>query len=505
LTSTPEPVRLHVSVEQSGRNCPYCRFALKAGIAGVECGGCHAIHHAECWDENRGCAMVGCAFGPSAQPAAPPVGVAPPSAASPAPSPAAAPPPVQQQWAPAAHPPIATPSAAEFTGRIMTWARTPVAVAVGTAALIAVGIMLAVGLALAVLTPERSLLGGFGDGIFKETMRDTVAMTMARFGFGEFKGVLLPVTFALVPIIAVAIGVRRSFGRLEGLPGTQRLLLAMATGIPLAILLLVLSLFAGGDGSGFSAVSIVFYSLLWGALGGALATRRAAGSAPMGELLGRVPASVQRWLGLGWTALRPLGLLLALCGIVGVLCWEAQIIRDQDNARLGRATATAIAETPLFAGQYAVTLSGLGAFAQFQPGAGEGGGFSTAIPPNDDGRVTGLFEKYRITGYHRAIPFALYVFLLILLPGAAFLLACYAGYATGQAAGARTAGSGAAHGTVTGAVWALALVALRAISGDRTVVGDSLFVTVLLLGAAAGALGGALAASRSRPAAGAPA
>lgn len=44
-----------------GRNCPYCRFPLKASSEFAECPVCHAVHHADCYAENGGCAIVGCA------------------------------------------------------------------------------------------------------------------------------------------------------------------------------------------------------------------------------------------------------------------------------------------------------------------------------------------------------------------------------------------------------------------------------------------------------------
>lgn len=48
-----------------GRNCPYCRFPLKEGGELVLCGHCHAAHHADCWDENHGCAVLGCVGAPT--------------------------------------------------------------------------------------------------------------------------------------------------------------------------------------------------------------------------------------------------------------------------------------------------------------------------------------------------------------------------------------------------------------------------------------------------------
>ncbi len=50
--------------EHAGRPCPYCRFALKAGVDIVQCGACGSVHHADCWDDNGGCSIVACAGGP---------------------------------------------------------------------------------------------------------------------------------------------------------------------------------------------------------------------------------------------------------------------------------------------------------------------------------------------------------------------------------------------------------------------------------------------------------
>ena len=50
-----------VEPQQAGLNCPYCRFPLKAGLRATACDGCGALHHEECWEENGGCAIVGCA------------------------------------------------------------------------------------------------------------------------------------------------------------------------------------------------------------------------------------------------------------------------------------------------------------------------------------------------------------------------------------------------------------------------------------------------------------
>jgi uncharacterized membrane protein YhaH (DUF805 family) len=55
--------------EDAGRSCPYCRFPIKANGAVSNCDSCGSIHHSDCWNENAGCAVTGCASGPSANPA----------------------------------------------------------------------------------------------------------------------------------------------------------------------------------------------------------------------------------------------------------------------------------------------------------------------------------------------------------------------------------------------------------------------------------------------------
>lgn len=57
-------------VAEAGRSCPYCRFPIKPGGAMRVCEICGATHHLDCWTDNGGCAVVGCAAGPGARPAA---------------------------------------------------------------------------------------------------------------------------------------------------------------------------------------------------------------------------------------------------------------------------------------------------------------------------------------------------------------------------------------------------------------------------------------------------
>jgi uncharacterized Zn finger protein (UPF0148 family) len=86
-----------------GSLCPYCRFPLKYHETMVVCPACKVAHHADCWNENRGCTTYGCAYSPEAHPPQP--------AAQPGPAPASAP----AQYGPQAlPPPLAAATAAQL-------------------------------------------------------------------------------------------------------------------------------------------------------------------------------------------------------------------------------------------------------------------------------------------------------------------------------------------------------------------------------------------------------
>ncbi|MBU0611474.1 MAG: hypothetical protein KKI08_26590, partial [Armatimonadetes bacterium] len=56
--------------EEIGKTCPYCRFPIKPSEQVVSCPACKLPHHADCWQENRGCTTYGCRGG-AAAPSAP--------------------------------------------------------------------------------------------------------------------------------------------------------------------------------------------------------------------------------------------------------------------------------------------------------------------------------------------------------------------------------------------------------------------------------------------------
>ena len=43
-----------------GQLCPICQSPIAASEAATYCTDCKTIYHADCWDENQGCAVYGC-------------------------------------------------------------------------------------------------------------------------------------------------------------------------------------------------------------------------------------------------------------------------------------------------------------------------------------------------------------------------------------------------------------------------------------------------------------
>lgn len=62
------PARIRVRPQSRIRDCPFCHQALpgKGGEPGptVRCVGCDTLHHAECWQDHRGCAVFSCRKSP---------------------------------------------------------------------------------------------------------------------------------------------------------------------------------------------------------------------------------------------------------------------------------------------------------------------------------------------------------------------------------------------------------------------------------------------------------
>jgi len=47
--------------------CPYCLTDIAVGATTASCPSCKSVYHADCWQENGGCAVYGCVQGPAVE------------------------------------------------------------------------------------------------------------------------------------------------------------------------------------------------------------------------------------------------------------------------------------------------------------------------------------------------------------------------------------------------------------------------------------------------------
>jgi zinc ribbon protein len=435
--------------------------------------------------------------------------------------PPAAPPPSEPTASASERAEQVAPGATELAEQLAAHLRTPGVALAGLSALIGVGVCLGVGLILAILLPNASFLAvGGGSGLFKETLIQAVSFSQANLELvetGYLEGTVrtVPVLFALIPILGVAVGVTALASRTAEMPARERLLWAAGAGIPFAVAMLVIALCIGKASFDLfpaevevSSGSVFLLSLLWGALGGVLgmlfALRQTSGSMP--ELL---PAGLARYAGIAWTSLRPLLLALLVVGVLGTFVWVVQVMREDGYRDFPeRSTAVAVAEQIAYAGDHAVDILPLGAGAsQRFTGA------YPAVPVDQEAyaELAGDYDEdttptYNIFDFSDTMPAYLFLPMLIVLIAIPGLLALYAGFAVARRLGETRMERAAAWGAIVGPVWAIAMVLLttlarKGIVGDPT--GDSVFVAFLVGGAALGALGGLLAAQGSSPQTGA--
>lgn len=509
----------------AGRNCPYCRFPIKEGGRIYECGNCRAVHHEDCWADNGGCAITSCAGGPSAHPTAV---TASPVAAYPPPPPAGTyghptPPPGKTPAggppypAPVGPPPPAAPdlgvAAAQFVGQVQTHLRLPGMRAAGVAAGFATLAMIAAGLALTLLFPDTSLVGLVGQhasaitGMFRQGVQEL----QGPFG-GQRAG---PVLLVLIPIGACALFTLKQQRTLEADAGA-RLAWGAAVGVPFGFLMLLVAVVAGnpnagGEGGPFlgdaGVGSALLLGLLWGATGGLIGAW--VGLRRLGWRVTRWPVGhpVQRAAALAGASLRPFVAALVVATVVGTGYWTVEAVRGKGFVReelnLGGSTRaslpSAVAQTLLYSGDHGLHALELGTGTKFA-------GYLTPLPVDHPEKIygaTGANVKPRIFDYRRGMAAYIFIPLLVLLIAIPAIFALYAGFSTARTQSRPSRAYAAAWGALVGPVWALAAVILNALVQKQipaSAIGDSVFVTFLLGGAALGALGGLLA--HERPAGG---
>ncbi len=66
VVAKPAPPVLRVAppVLAAENVCPYCKTKIGAAESTCVCPVCHTPHHADCWNENRGCTVFGCTMAP---------------------------------------------------------------------------------------------------------------------------------------------------------------------------------------------------------------------------------------------------------------------------------------------------------------------------------------------------------------------------------------------------------------------------------------------------------
>jgi hypothetical protein len=498
----------------------------------VQCGHCNSAHHADCWDDNRGCAVVACAGGPTSATAAQPT--APQNPLPPAPS-------LDRReistgdlgggGAPAT-PPAPPPRAGELTAQLLSGLQTPSVVFALVSAAIGAAVTLGAALVVAVAFPdEGSLIGllGFEASMVTETCRDAIAFLQAGFSPKEAEGGFtigspMPLLFVAFPLAGCALGAVTQSARTAGLRPAQRLLWGALVGVPFAVLMLLVGL-GTGDEIDPKSGAVFGLALLWGAAGGTLGAwwsmrRQGEGieAPPSGPVIRAVGASA-----------RSLGALLVVMSVLGAGTWIVQTFRNVPAAKFEdselnptgeRSKFAGSVENALFALDHGVRFAELGAGVEFVRGGGEGEEFTAAWPlPVSQARKIGgddEFEEFdyefRVFSYSDPLKPWMFVPLLIILLGTCAFFALFAGFSTARAVPATTPAAAAVWGGSVGVVWGLLMVAAEALARTLSFFephgrasGDSVFVMFLLGGAVLGAVGGYLAlVGAGRQAAGAP-
>jgi hypothetical protein len=381
----------------------------------------------------------------------------------------------------------------------------------GLSALIGAATCLVIGLLLALAFPDEGYLAiGSGSNLIERTLAQAVSFSQSGLTIQPgFEVRTVPVLFVLIPILGVAAGVSALASRTAGMPPRERFLWAAAAGIPFATLMAIFSVLAGEVSIERSVVQVEFsfglvfgLSLIWGALGGAMGMlfhlRKRGEDMPMD-----LSPAAARLTRIGWTALKPLLLALAIVGVLGTVAWVTQIVREDLRLPFGaQSTGAAVAEQVAYAGDHAIAILPLGAGAREQLGG------PAALPidgteyeqlhdyEEPDEASLPTLPSYDLFDFSGTMPTYLFVLTLIILIGVPVLLALNAGFAVARQAGATRPGHAAAWGALVGPVWSLTMVLLTALARKDVVgnpSGDSVFIAFLLGGAILGAIGGLLA------------
>jgi hypothetical protein len=375
-------------------------------------------------------------------------------------------------------------------------------VAAAAAAAISALVVLFAGLLIALLTPEATILGRVGVGVdpVTEGFRHAVGTLLTAMVDPDLlissRRRIHPLLLLVIPLTALILSTRSQLYRTAGAPPLVRVGWAMAVGVPFGLLMLLFAALGGETArtsispSNSSAFAL---GLVWGAIGGFIG---AATRLPLDDLTARLPPAVRKVLGAMLATLRPLLIVLAVCTAVGLVGWQLQVARDAGGVRGDRTATEALIEEGLFAVEDGIHLTALAAGARFRADAN--GGLGLPFPVDDANEVPGRGGTFRIFDYADTLPAYVFVPALILLMGLVLLGALYGGFAAARTVEARTHGTGAAWGALTGPAWAVSM-ALLVIMAGGIFHGDaddlSVFGLFLFGGAVLGAAGGAVSVS----------
>lgn len=397
--------------------------------------------------------------------------------------------------------------------------RPLVAASLAGGALAAVACVL-VGLLVGAIFPDRdSLIGtlGNGAGFFREGLRHAVAFLQVPFdhlllpstaGTAIATGRVAPLILLLVPVGAVVAVVTLVSSRLGDVPVRSRLIAAAGVVATFAALMLLCALGAGDTHPDPGLTGLA--ALGWGAVGTGIAARR------MGLTPGRRASPALRpVLGAAGATLRPLGLLLLVCGVLGTGAWIANELTDEST----KATGRDVAEVSLFVVDHAVHFAELGALVSFAANPVSAPVVGLPAPARDAAQVSGG-RTFRIFAYDDGLSSGLFIPALIVLLALPLLFALYAGFAAAGSAAAAAAGASGppwlsiAWGATVGPVWGVVMAGLdglatKSLAGSTgapelhifgTAQGAGALALFLLVGTVLGALGGLLAGGASAPA-----
>jgi len=402
------------------------------------------------------------------------------------------------------------PGAAELAGALGARLQTPGA----RAALVVGGVTFVAALIagfLLALLPDSVLIGTLNPdtGYFSEALRLTVGTTLGSLR-GDESGTsyqLLPLLAAVIPFAAAFLAARLASPSLGGMRERDAVLWSASGAIIFAVGALIVALVSTGSiqdkfegGASFNGLSVAFGAVALAgtgaALGALLGGRAAAPDRPR-----EAPSPTVTHVGRALAGpLRGFAVLLAVMTVIALV---NNVVATVDGRRSlgGNSVGASLVDTVAFSLDSGVNHAALSAFAEFhgEPALSlaEGKDLDSALDDKGRGRIFALTDGFP----------ALWFIPLLLVSIAAFLLmALYSGFASARRMATPTQAVAIGYGALTGIVWAIGLVILRAAGVFDAMVGSSVFASVLLVGTAVGALGGALAfRPRERTVASAPA